>query len=198
MCCEHASTFVIWRVTIINYYNYYNKNKIWHNHLPIKEFKTMYTYKNIAISINLQKNHTYNITTINYISTQQSAARFCLNIFRMHTTCRFLYRWVLKATKKDFWYFVLSWSCKIWQNTQFKHAKNRGLLGVFTCCKLANLSWNVVTEKNRQHPNTTRHRLWVLSIQKFNKSLKIISEVLHANGTVQYSWTDPTHPATAS
>ena len=59
---QHAIAFVIWRVTIIILI----KKNIQHNHLPIKEFKTMYTYKNVAISINLQNNHKYKITT-NYI-----------------------------------------------------------------------------------------------------------------------------------
>ena len=30
------------------------------------------------------------------------------------------------------------------------------LLGLSTCCKLANLSWNFVTETCKQHPETTR------------------------------------------
>ena len=33
------------------------------------------------------------------------------------------------------------------------------LLGLFTCRKLANLSWNFVTERCKQRPETTRRRL---------------------------------------
>lgn len=32
-------------------------------------------------------------------------------------------------------------------------------LGLFTCRKLANLSWNFITEMSNQCPETTRHRL---------------------------------------
>ena len=34
------------------------------------------------------------------------------------------------------------------------------LLGLFSCCKLANLSGNFVTETCKQHPETTLHRLY--------------------------------------
>ena len=33
------------------------------------------------------------------------------------------------------------------------------LLGLFTCRKRVNLSWNFITETCKQHPETTRHRL---------------------------------------
>ena len=42
------------------------------------------------------------------------------------------------------------------------------LLGLFTCCKLANLSWNFVTETCKQRPETTRRNYvaknWALAM----------------------------------
>ena len=42
------------------------------------------------------------------------------------------------------------------------------LLGLFTCRKLANLSWNFVTETCKQHPDTTRQdyvaKNWALAM----------------------------------
>ena len=67
-------------------------------------------------------------------------------------------------------------SCEIHKNTKKKLKFGRNLIkymsvqhiwnlfqlqGLFTCtcCKLANLSWNFVTEMCKQRPKTTRHRL---------------------------------------
>ena len=82
---------------------------------------------------------------------------------------------------QGFWYFAQSRSCKIQVNlrnptkfTNLIHTQNAAkfgrklikyifvqhiwnlsqLLGLFTCCKVANLSWNFVTQKCKQRPKT--------------------------------------------
>ena len=84
----------------------------------------------------------------------------------------------------DFWYFSRFRSCKIQVNLQYpsKFTKTRNisvklgknlikcmsgqhiwnlfqLLGLVTCCKLANLSWNFVSETCKLCPETTWRRL---------------------------------------
>ena len=44
-------------------------------------------------------------------------------------------------------------SCEILKNTR---NPAKFVLGLFTCCKLANLPWNFVTAASKQHPKTTR------------------------------------------
>ena len=78
------------------------------------------------------------------------------------------------AHRQGFWYFALSQSCKILKNMQntVKFSRNlvnnmsvqhiwnfSQLLGLFTCLKLVNLSWNFVTEACKQRPITTGCRL---------------------------------------
>ena len=73
--------------------------------------------------------------------------------------------------KQGFWYFARSRSREFQVNPRnpAKFAKNltkymspqnswklSWLLGLFTCCKLANLPWNFVTAASKQHPKTTR------------------------------------------
>ena len=85
------------------------------------------------------------------------------------------------STLQGFWYFARSRSCEIQVNprnpTKFtktrkiprnlvKIVSNRclynifelvsAILGLFTCCKLANSSWKFVTETCKQRPKTTR------------------------------------------
>ena len=72
---------------------------------------------------------------------------------------------------QGFWYFTPSQSCEIHKNTQntakfgrnpinymsVQHMWNFSqLLGLFTCCKLLNLSWNFVTEMCKQRPETLK------------------------------------------
>ena len=72
---------------------------------------------------------------------------------------------------QGFWYFTPSQSCEIHKNTQntakfgrnpinymsVQHMWNFSqLLGLFTCCKLLNLSWNFVTETCKQRPETLK------------------------------------------
>ena len=72
---------------------------------------------------------------------------------------------------QGFWYFTPSQSCEIHKNTQntvkfgrnlikymsVKHIWNFSqLLGLFTCRKLVNLSWNFVTETCKQRPVTPK------------------------------------------
>ena len=56
---------------------------------------------------------------------------------------------------------ILQNSVEILSNTMFvQHIWNFSqLLGLFTCCKLVNLSWNFVTKMCKQRPKTTRCRL---------------------------------------
>ena len=75
------------------------------------------------------------------------------------------------AHSQGFWYFALSQSREIHKNTQntakfgtnlikymsVQHMWNFSqLLGLFTCCKLVNLSWNFVTETCKQRPETLK------------------------------------------
>ena len=72
---------------------------------------------------------------------------------------------------QGFWYFARSWSHEFQVNTRnpAKFARHltkymsaqhiwklSWLLGLLTCCKLANLPWNFVTAASKQHPKTTR------------------------------------------
>ena len=75
---------------------------------------------------------------------------------------------------RGFWYFARLQSREIHKNTQntakfgrnlikymsVQHIWNFSqLLRLFTCCKLVNSSWNFVTEKCKQHPETTGRKL---------------------------------------
>ena len=77
-------------------------------------------------------------------------------------------------TRQGFWYFARSRSREIQVNPRNppKFGKNLNkymsvqhiwnlfqLLGLFTCCKRANVSWNFVTETCKQRPETTRRQL---------------------------------------
>ena len=91
-----------------------------------------------------------------------------------------------RSTFLGFWYFTRSQSCEIqvnlWNPAKFTKTRkiarnsvailsNTCLYNVFEtyfsyrgyssiCGKLANLSWNFVTETCKQHPETTRRRLY--------------------------------------
>jgi len=84
------------------------------------------------------------------------------------------YSFISIPTCQSFWYFSQSRSREIQVNLQnpAKFSRNlikymsvqhfwhlSQLLGLFTCCKLANLSRNFVTEMCKQHPKTTRGTL---------------------------------------
>ena len=95
----------------------------------------------------------------------------------MVAKCKFLVASLYNVPVNDaahcqgFWYFAPSQSREIHKNTQntakfgrnpikymsVQHMWNFShLLGLFICCKLVNLSWNLVTETCKQRPETLK------------------------------------------
>ena len=65
---------------------------------------------------------------------------------------------------------------------------------LFTCRKLANLSWNFITEMCKQHPETTRRRLCCEKLGT-NPDVKGFAMVVEMPVTVKNSpFQDYTHP----